>query len=711
MSITIQPSQTVDVCLVVPPYAPVERPAIGVSILKAALNQAKISSTILYANMMWAEEIGVHIYDALTKNMEYELTGEWTFSNVAFPSFNPDHDQYFKIVQKHLRALKRSLEKIDNQKDIQSILWDIRNQSPVFIEKIVQDIIALQPRIVGCSSTLQQHCASLAILRRVKELRPDITTVIGGANCEASMGVVTHKLCSWIDFVVSGEADIIFPELCQKIIASNGNDLDIRNLSHGIIGPAHRKDAISNHTLLEQLPPRAKVTNLDETPIPDYDSYFHYLQNSPISHWIEPALIIETSRGCWWGEVSHCKFCGINGDNMHYRSKDADRAFEEFQYLAHRYQINRFAISDAILDMDYFKSVIPHLIDNDDTYNIWYDLKANLKREQLEKLAQAGICWIQPGIEHLNNRLLKLLGKGTTTYQNLQTLKWAQEFGIYVDWVFLYDIPGETDQDYMDLVKWLPKISHLQPAASMAYIRYHRFSPYYMRPDLFNLTLSPSHSYHYVFPWETNDLEQFAYCFDDYTANREQIDLHEHLILQKPGLDILQTLTTEWRREWMGRLYPDKDWPYPATLVMLDDGEQLDIVDTRACAVQPKFHLTGLARVIYLICDKARKSKTIMKSLSETDYKNYSWDDVEPVLKDLCDKNLILELDGYFLSLAIRGPLKPLSEPKTSIGGIIELNPFELLQRIMGGNMPIGFMPFSQPTVPEPKQDLVSGFG
>lgn len=67
-----------------------------------------------------------------------------------------------------------------------------------------------------------------------------------------------------------------------------------------------------------------------------------------------PTVLIETSRGCWWGDKSHCTFCGLNGATMAYRSKSGARAFEEMQQLSDQWQTDRIEVVDNILDMRYF---------------------------------------------------------------------------------------------------------------------------------------------------------------------------------------------------------------------------------------------------------------------------------------------------------------------------------------------------------------------
>mgnify|MGYP001376590225 CR=1 FL=1 len=43
---------------------------------------------------------------------------------------------------------------------------------------------------------------------------------------------------------------------------------------------------------------------------------------------------------------------------------------------------------------------------------MFYEIKANLKPKEVKALSEAGVCWIQPGIENLDTRVLKLMKKG-----------------------------------------------------------------------------------------------------------------------------------------------------------------------------------------------------------------------------------------------------------------------------------------------------------
>ena len=55
-------------------------------------------------------------------------------------------------------------------------------------EEAAQRIVSLRPRLLAASSLFRQNNGSLAILKRVRELDPDIRTMLGGVNCSGGAG-------------------------------------------------------------------------------------------------------------------------------------------------------------------------------------------------------------------------------------------------------------------------------------------------------------------------------------------------------------------------------------------------------------------------------------------------------------------------------------------------------------------------------------------
>src|SRR5262249_29657454 len=149
-------------------------------------------------------------------------------------------------------------------------------------------------------------------------------------------------------------------------------------------------------------------------------------------------LSFESARGCWWGEVAHCTFCGLNGATMAFRSKSAPRVLSEVLTLARKYRVLDLHAVDNILDHAYFEDLLPALAASGLDLSVFYEVKSNLKRHQLERLRDAGVDQIQPGIESLSTPILRLMRKGVTAWQNVRLLKWCAELGIDVLWNLLY---------------------------------------------------------------------------------------------------------------------------------------------------------------------------------------------------------------------------------------------------------------------------------
>ena len=65
-----------DICLVTIPYASVERPSMGLSLLKDALEKTQLETTCLYLNLAFAERIGVENYNAFQFIKPEDLVGD-----------------------------------------------------------------------------------------------------------------------------------------------------------------------------------------------------------------------------------------------------------------------------------------------------------------------------------------------------------------------------------------------------------------------------------------------------------------------------------------------------------------------------------------------------------------------------------------------------------------------------------------------------------
>ena len=271
-----------DVCLVTVPYHWVQRPSIALSLLCAGLKRDGISAEVVYSNFRFARSIGIDLYWFVGVYGQSDLMGDWIFSGKAFPEFEPDHDEYLRRTRRALRSqcTPEMWELYLKGKTFNDLFHDLRRSASDFIDETAEEILSKNPRIVGCSSTFQEHCASLALLRRIRELAPDVVTLMGGSNCEGTMGKVTHQSFHWIDYIVSGEADTLLPGLCRNMI-EQGRDIPIETLPPGVWAPGHREMDST-----EIKPGHALVNDMSIVPVPDYDDYIEALENAPYRDFI-----------------------------------------------------------------------------------------------------------------------------------------------------------------------------------------------------------------------------------------------------------------------------------------------------------------------------------------------------------------------------------------------------------------------------------------
>jgi len=351
------------------------------------------------------------------------------------------------------------------------------------------------------------------------------------------------------------------------------------------------------------------------------------------------SVTFETSRGCWWGAKHHCTFCGLNGLAMTYRSKQPQRALDELIALSRRYPDRPINVVDNILDTTYFRTFLPQLRDSAAALNLFYEIKANVSKEQLRVLRDAGVTEVQPGIESLSTHVLQLMRKGVTMLQNIQTLKWCKEFGIDVSWNIIWGFPGETANDYQQIAAMAPMLTHLQPPGLRAPLRLDRFSPLFEQAQQYGITnVRPHAAYEHLYDLPASAIANLAYFFRFDYADGRQVHRYTDSLLEQ--LDL-------WTQH-----HPTSD------LLYVDHENRLLIWDLRPAARRPLHVLEGLRREVLVACDRVH-GMAHLEALAE---QRGGPDTLPGVLADLIDAGLLLTEDGHYLTLAL--PLGSYSPPE-----------------------------------------------
>jgi ribosomal peptide maturation radical SAM protein 1 len=606
------------VALVAMPFFPYHHPSIQIALLRSIALSGGYPADCFHLNIELARQIGPEVFNAVAKARGH-LLGEWLFARLAFGDACPDsEDRFLQLVSprddRRLEALAVTSER----------LLEIRHHEvPRFLSRVLEEVPWGDYRVVGFSSTFQQNAASFALASAIKRRYPGVCTVFGGANFEIGMGQELARSIDCIDYAVIGEGDVTFPELLDAL--REGRD------------PAEVPGVVTRrHGVVTALRSRPPFAALDTLPTPDYAEYFERATRLGLLPGDEGgtlALPFETSRGCWWGQKHHCTFCGLNLNGMRYRFKSPDRVLAEMTELTERYPNVHLEAVDNIVDMSYFHTLFPRLANAPRRLKLFFEVKANLSRAQIQLLREAGTIGLQPGIESLHSNVLRLMNKGATASQNVNTLRWARFHDIVVIWNLLWGFPGETEKDYQEVAALLPLLHHLDPPSGNGRLWMARFSPIFTDTEAFPKTfLRPDPSYAHVYPAEV-DLEKAAFFFEYHFEGRLPDSVYEETARQMEA----------WRDAWKSIPLPSMEfWTYP----------EFVRVEDRRHPREPVSHvLEGSEGRVYVACsDHARTAAAVAA------HTGLPVAEVKPLLDDLSGRGLMMRDGNVYLSLAIPIP-------------------------------------------------------
>ncbi|MEA2720399.1 MAG: hypothetical protein QOJ39_2263 [Candidatus Eremiobacteraeota bacterium] len=631
------------VVLVAMPWAALYNPSIQVGILTSVLERAGFTAfprsyfltfmEMLYSrtkHLSEAERIDTSDYQYVSERLDKLGCGDWIFST---PDFNPNVERDAERYRDFLREAKvkdKSLRKISLMREL----------VPEFITQAAQDVLSLEPMAVGFTSTFSQGVPSLVLAQRIKQLAPDVKILFGGANTEGTMGVALQRSFPWVDVVVQGEAEVALPALAERL--RDGRPYaDVPGLVFG--GPG--KQVVTERRAGDVVP-------MSIVPSPAYDEYFARLRTMSYRGYIEHEinLPIESSRGCWWGAKHHCTFCGLNGTTMAFRSKDAATVAAEIGAMSRRYKQVKFGAVDNIIDLRYFETLLPVLAQeraNGNDIAFFYETKANLRKEQVKRFADAGVLAIQPGIESLSTPILTLMRKGVTALQNIRLLKWAREYKIDVRWNVLYGFPREPHDEYRKMIELIPSLSHLKPPG-MFPIEVQRFSPYFDQAEELGIRITgPDPRYKFLYPVDDDTLRDMAFSFS-----------HEFLDSSQSGLfEDLRNAIVTWR----------KVHSHQRVTLTLERGADFIILrDRRPGCTQQDYTFTGAAAALYLACDAGATVQQLLPlHRAASGNPLASEDELLDFLERLTASRLLYREGGTYLALAVS------TRPIVSYDGVI----------------------------------------
>jgi radical SAM superfamily enzyme YgiQ (UPF0313 family) len=283
------------------------------------------------------------------------------------------------------------------------------NQRPL---EIAERILEENPAIIGLGIYIWNVRESTELVRLLKRLRPELLIVLGGP--EVSFETAEQEITRLADFVVTGEADLKFAELCRD--------------------------------LLDGRPPTEKVI---PAPVPALDQLalpYEFYTDEDVANRV---IYVEASRGCPFT----CEFC-LSSLDIPVRQFPLDhllsslegllgRGVRQFKFVDRTFNLN-LQVSRRILQF-FLERYRPGLFVH---FEMIPDRLPAELREWIAKFP-AGALQFEVGIQTFN----PVVAKNISRRQNYDRLAenfafLRSETGVHVHADLIVGLPGETIESF-----------------------------------------------------------------------------------------------------------------------------------------------------------------------------------------------------------------------------------------------------------------------
>jgi len=326
-----------------------------------------------------------------------------------------------------------------------------------YLERFIDRICETPPDIVGITFFRETVLSGLLLAQGIKERTPE-TFIIGGGQyfniVRTDVQYILQQI-PWLDVVVTGEGDVVLPEIAEKYDRQPQNEsLDsfiatlkgTPNVYSATFAPSH----IDKDYLLK---------NLDPLPVPD----FHGL---PLDLYVTSVLPVSWSRGC----PMSCTFCDYHYNtfgtreaehHLKFRMRSPDKCISDLTHLISEYNMRGFFICDNLINGNFthLEQICQNIIDED--LGITWVALARIfpptahTKTLYDLMGEAGCRLLIYGIESACQRTLDRMNKKIKKEWIKKNLIWCKEAGINANSQWIIGFPKETYEDLRETIDFI----------------------------------------------------------------------------------------------------------------------------------------------------------------------------------------------------------------------------------------------------------------
>jgi anaerobic magnesium-protoporphyrin IX monomethyl ester cyclase len=298
------------------------------------------------------------------------------------------------------------------------------------------------PALVALSIPFfSQLVPAMLLSRWIKEISPDTRIAFGGPQIMLWWRELSQlrSFGKWVDYLGTGNGEATLQGLAEHILRG------------------HRVDTIPDLVYQSVSQDINRLTGKQPTfldlPTPDFEGL-------PIDRYMsgEVQLGLNTCVGCYWGRCAFCSYGNRSLRNRSYEQMTPERLADACGEIKQKYGVSRINFVDENTNL---KLIIQAMrILNSNGAHITFSTRNRLEHSLTDidfcrELADRGCVLMSCGYETNSQRLLNRLNKGVDAGQYQRIIDNLHEVGISLRFSILGGIPGETEDEFLDSLRFL----------------------------------------------------------------------------------------------------------------------------------------------------------------------------------------------------------------------------------------------------------------
>jgi radical SAM superfamily enzyme YgiQ (UPF0313 family) len=304
------------------------------------------------------------------------------------------------------------------------------NQRPL---DIVEALLAREPKIIGFGIYIWNVAETVEVIAAIKRVRPEINIILGGP--EVSYETEGQKIVELADYVITGEGDLKFAEVCEVLLNRKTPLTPSLSPSDG------ERVAKPGEGLTLPKIISAELPDFSQIGLP-----YQFYTDADLAHRV---IYVEASRGCPFT----CEFC-LSSLDIPVRAAPLDTLLGEMQELLDR-GLKQFKFVDRTFNLNIAtsKAILEFFLARHQPGNFYHFemIPDRLPAELRAVIARfpPGALQFEVGVQTFNPEVAERIRRRQNYKRLADNFKFLRrETGVHIHADLIAGLPGETLESF-----------------------------------------------------------------------------------------------------------------------------------------------------------------------------------------------------------------------------------------------------------------------